>query len=275
MPASKLKNLVIWILLLCNIFLLILVLPARLQAKQQRSALRAELAELYAGYGLSLPEGDLPQSQNLYLLEAQYDSDAALTAARALLGEEVLAESDSGSYQTVYTSSGGKCTVRRDSLSATLKNGSAVSGNLRNAARETLSRMDFAIDTLGAVVSDGAKSTVTARQSIAGASVFSCELTLTYQNGTLLSVSGGFCPTGKTLTAIGTETSISCADALVAFLNAMEQTGWVGSAITEIEQGYLLAESASASTVRLIPVWRLSTDTGVFFVHGITREVSS
>ena len=44
--------------------------------------------------------------------------------------------------------------------------------------------------------------------------------------------------------------------------------------IQAIEQGYLLAESAGASTVQLIPVWRLSTDTGEFFVHGITGEVS-
>ena len=274
MPVSKLKNLVILILLLCNVFLLILVVPGRLAAQQQRDALREELGALYAGYGLSLPEGALPEGQALHLLEAQYDTDVALTAARALLGEQVLAESDSGSYQTTYTSTLGKCTIRRDSLTASLTGGASVNGSLRTATRKTLGRMGFAIDTLGSPVSDGTTNTVTARQSIAGATVFSCELTFTYQGGVLQSVSGGYCPAAKTLTAIGTETSISCADALVAFLNSMEQTGWVGSAVTAIEQGYLLAESAGASTVQLIPVWRLSTDTGVFFVHGITREVS-
>lgn len=274
MPASKLKNLVILILLLCNVFLLILVVPGRLAARQQREALRNELVALYAGYGLTLPEGNLPEGQDLHLLEAQYDAEVALTAARALLGEQVLSESESGSYQTTYTSAGGKCTIRRDSLSAALAPGSAVSGSLRTATRKTLSRMGFAIDTLGSPVSEGTVNTLTARQSIAGAPVFSCELTFTYKGGVLQSVSGGYCPASRTLTAIGTEVSISCADALVAFLNSMEQTGWVGSAITAIEQGYLLAESAGASTVQLIPIWRLDTDTGTFFVHGITGEVS-
>ena len=57
MPASKLKNLVILILLLCNVFLLILVVPGRLAARQQREALRNELVALYAGYGLTLRRG--------------------------------------------------------------------------------------------------------------------------------------------------------------------------------------------------------------------------
>jgi len=274
MPASKLKNLVILILLLCNVFLLILVVPGRLAAQQQRDALREELGALYAGYGLTLPEGKLPEGRDLYLLEAQYDAEAALTAAQALLGEQVLSESASGSYQSTYTSALGKCTIRRDSLSAALALGDVVSGSLRTATRKTLNQMNFAIDTLGSVVSEGAVNTVTARQSIAGAAVFSCELTFTYRGGVLQSVSGGYCPAAETLTAIGSQTSISCADALVAFLNSMEQTGWVGSAITAIDQGYLLAESAGASTVQLIPVWRLDTDTGTFYVHGITREVS-
>lgn len=275
MPASKLKNLAIIILLLCNVFLLILVVPARWESRQQQNALRDQLVALYDGYGLSLPEGRLPEGRELYLLEAQYDADAALAAARALLGEQVLSESDSGSYQTSYTSSRGACTIRRDSLNAKLTDGSAVNGSLRTATRRTLGKMGFAIDTLSSPVSEGGENLVTARQSIAGSSVFSCELVFRYRAGVLQSVSGGFCPAAETLTAIGSEKSISCADALVAFLNALEQTGWVGSAITGIEQGYLLAESAGASTVQLIPVWQLSTDTGVFYVNGITRDVTA
>ena len=141
MPASKLKNLAILILLLCNVFLLILVIPGRYQAQKQRNALREELVNLYAGYGLSLPEGALPEGQDLYLLEAQYDAEVALTAARALLGEQVLAESDSGSYQTTYTAANGKCTVRRDSLNASLSGGSAVNGNLRAVTEKLLERL--------------------------------------------------------------------------------------------------------------------------------------
>lgn len=48
--------------------------------------------------------------------------------------------------------------------------------------------------------------------------------------------------------------------------------GWVGSQITGIQQGYLHSETAT-SALRFTPVWRVETDTAVFYVNGITREV--
>ena len=68
--------------------------------------------------------------------------------------------------------------------------------------------------------------------------------------------------------------AISAADALVVFLSARFELGWMGSAVVGMEQGYLRSETAAAATVHLTPVWRLDTDTGSFYVNGITGEVT-
>ncbi len=274
MPNSKIKNLILLILVLCNLCLLSLVLPTRMEERQLSRRSSAQLLSLYEAQGLSLPEGELPASRELYQLEAQLDEAAALSAARALLGDEVLAEEESGSYQSVYSSSRGSCSIRRSTLEAELSDGSQAGGSVRSATKKLVQQMGIYTASITEEAGAADESTVTVCQSILGVPVFSALLRFTWQDGTLLRVDGTFCPIAQTLTAVGEETCISCIDALVVFLDAREQTGWVGSAITQIEQGYQLADSASASTLRLIPVWRLQTDTGAFLVNGITREVT-
>ena len=48
---------------------------------------------------------------------------------------------------------------------------------------------------------------------------------------------------------------------------------WVGSAVTELTLGYLPSENAGTG-MRFVPVWRIETDAGSFYVNGITREIT-
>jgi hypothetical protein len=114
---------------------------------------------------------------------------------------------------------------------------------------------------------------VTATQKILGVPVFSEGLRFSYTNGALTDVSGVFFLSG-TVARVSEDACISCADALTALLAARDTLGWVGSKIQAVRQGYQYAETASASA-RLIPVWRIDTDTGSFFVNGITREITA
>ena len=41
------------------------------------------------------------------------------------------------------------------------------------------------------------------------------------------------------------------------------------------QQGYIRSETAAAATVRLTPVWRLETDTGLYQINGMTGEVTA
>ena len=267
MRTSKLKNLVLLILILCNAALLVLVVPTQLSQKRQAQRTAQELRSLFAGYDIRLPAGDLPETLTLYPLEATLDPEAALRAARAILGAEPEAVTETGSYAMLYAASSGTCALRRERLEATLEDRS-LSGSGERAVARLLEDMG-----LSAHVISSEEGAYTARQSLLGAPVFSADLTFTLWGSRLEAVSGSFCAVEDTLTALSRESCISCSDALVAFLAARDSTGWVGASIARMEQGYLLADSASASKLRLNPVWRLETDTGVYYVNGLTREV--
>ena len=104
-----------------------------------------------------------------------------------------------------------------------------------------------------------------------GVPVFESALTFSYRNNTLYSVEGEFYPAGE-IVRVSESACISCADALVALLSSRDQLGWVGSEIVSCEQGYVHSETAS-SAMRFVPVWRVETDAGSFYVNGMTREV--
>ena len=57
-------------------------------------------------------------------------------------------------------------------------------------------------------------------------------------------------------------------------MGSRDTLGWVGATVNEVEQGYCRADTASAAVVRLVPGWAIYTDTGDFWVNGITRMVS-
>ena len=108
-------------------------------------------------------------------------------------------------------------------------------------------------------------------QEVCGVPVFESALTFTYRNNALSRVDGTYYPAGE-IVRVSQSACISCADALVALLSSRDQLGWVGSEIVSCEQGYVHSETAS-SALRFVPVWRIETDAGSFYVNGVTREV--
>ena len=210
----------------------------------------------------------------LYALELGEDPAADLRAATALLGTEVLAQDDSTRYLSLYSSSAGTCEIHRDgTLKARLQD-QRETGDLSAGARRTLEAMGFAVKSLGEPVRLRAGVyTLTATQAVLGVPVLSGDLTLTYSNSRLTELSGLFFTGANVLSRVSDMASISAADAVVAFLAARYDLGWVGSAILSLSQGYIRSETAAAAAVHLTPVWLLETDTGAFLVNGITSEV--
>ncbi len=276
MSAPKIKTIILAILVMANLFLLAIVLPARREAREREQAVYANLQTLFASYGVTLDE-TLPEEQKLYPLVLEPDVDEQRAAAEALLGEETEEERGVGSYLSIYRSDAGACRFARGgSFSAELTQVVSASGDLQRAAERLLKNMGFRCASISDAVRQSAGIyTVTACQSADGVPVFSAELELTFSNGALTAIEGEFY-TGLEHAATAEQTAcIACADALIAFLNSRDELGWVGSRIEKIEQGYLKTETASASTVRLNPVWRVETDTGAFYVNGLDASVSA
>lgn len=276
MPVSKLKNLAILILLLANLALLALLIPSRLALSREEARMRTSLSQLCAAQDVDLDPDEIPNTASLYALELGEGAEADLRAATALLGQEVLAQDDSTRYQSLYTSADGFCQISRSgAFSARLQN-QPENSDLSAAAARVLQDMGFSAYKIEAPVRLRAGVyTVTAWQAVLDVPVLSGGLTLTYSNGCLTEIEGVFFTSAGQLTRVSEAVSISAADAVVAFLDARYDLGWVGSAIESVVQGYARSETAAAAAVHLSPVWRLETDTGAFQVNGLTREVTA
>lgn len=274
MAMSKLKNIIIVILLATNLFLLALVIPSRREAAVRTQRIRDELRELYAGYGVTL-DTELPTGQSpLTPLVMEADTAAQQTAALALLGAS--AREDADGQRGAYRAESGTCRFTHGGGFAASLSGLRLDGEqLPRAAGQLLSEMGFACDGTPEMerVSAGVYA-LTATQSILDTPVFSARLTLTCSNGVLTELSGTFL-TGQAEPAADAQTGLACADALIAFLASRDSLGWVGSSVVSVRQGYVQTETASATTIRLSPVWRIETDTGAFYIDGATGAVSA
>lgn len=275
MPISKVKNIVILILVLVNILLLCLVIPLSREHQAQEAETYTQLEALLERYGVQLHVENLPNARPLYTLEFTPADNGAQSAMQALLGEMVLMENDSTRYVQIYRSDQGTCQLSRGGgIEARLENRQTAS-DLPKAAEAEMEAMGLETAFVTTPVRSSAGIyTVTAVQQLLDVPVFTAALNCTFQNGVLSRMEGTLYFDTTGLVRTDDDTCCSAADALVAFLGSRNALGWVGASVTDVVQGYCRAETASAAVVRLVPGWRVSTDTGEFWVNGISRQVS-
>ena len=275
MPVSKLKNLAILILLLANLALALLVVPNRLHVRQETKALHDSLCSLYEQQAITLDPDAIPDTVSLYVLELKEDGSGSLQAARALLGENVWLHDTSTRYLNEYRSEKGSCSISQSGEFFAELTAQEPQQDLQTASRRLLKQMGFSSAALPEpMLAENGAYTVSATQQVLGMPVFAGDLVLTWRDGCLAELRGVFFPGANTLTRVSDSSCMSAADALVRFLSIRYELGWVGSAITGLQQGYIRSETAAAATVRLTPVWRLETDTGLYQINGMTGEVT-
>ena len=271
MSGRRIKNLILLILALAVCFLLLAVVPGKLSAQREESALHRGLTELLASYGVSIDPALLTPGETLYAIELG-EADAS-AAAEALLGEAAEADSSSTRYEILYSSDSGSVSFSRSgALHAELS--AAVGGrSYEQDMQRRLRGMGYTVwQTQPAVRQVDGVYALGVEQALLGMPVFGGTLTFTYQDGTLRAADGVFYPESGSIARVSEEACISCADALTQILASRDALGWVGSQIIGMQQGYLHSETAT-SALRFTPVWRVETDTAVFYVNGITREV--
>lgn len=271
MSGRRIKNLILLILALAVCFLLLAVVPGKLSAQREESALHRGLTELLASYGVSIDPALLTPGETLYAIELG-EADAS-AAAEALLGEAAEADSSSTRYEILYSADSGSVSFSRSgALHAELS--AAVGGrSYEQDMQRRLRGMGYTVwQTQPAVRQADGVYALGVEQALLGMPVFGGTLTFTYQDGALRAADGVFYPESGSIARVSEEACISCADALTQILASRDALGWVGSQITGMQQGYLHSETAT-SALRFTPVWRVETDTTAFYVNGITREV--
>ncbi len=272
MEGSKLKNIVIVILVLLNLFLLILSGGRRMQDARNREQARTAAVTVIQNGGVSLDAQIVPTAMSLLPMTAQRDLKMERQQAEGLLGGEVSVQALGGEVYRYSNGAGWLQVHSTGQYSAQLNPGAALSEQERpeDHAAALLTRLDIQSRAVEDRVSDG-QGEVVLNQTLDGAELLDCQAIVRYEDGCAVQISGSRRLLGQAQRAEGTPVTV--ATALMRLYNGLKDMGDIYSAIRGITPAYVLS-AQGASSVRLTPVWQVETDTGVYRLDTLTGSLT-
>ena len=269
MNTARLKNIVILILLLANAFLLVLLFSRRAEENAAHERSVAQLTALLSADGIAFDSA---------LLDGLPDTVLNVQPARDLAAEQALAEGIIGSVTSIDSGGGIYRYYSSDGLnsgSCLIRSGGALEAAVSRAVDDPA---EFCADLcvpLGYrtfdVLSDGARTVVTASRFVGELEVCNASLIFTFSGSTLTTVTGTFLPPIDT--SESGETAFDAVTALVRFLDYRNASGAVCTGITRLSAAYLM-QSTTSAPLQLVPVLRVDTDVYSYYVNIISGEVS-
>lgn len=267
MPWTKLKNIILLILVLTNLCLLALVGRQTVQSSRLQSQARENAILFLRERGVDVEDEIIPQRMELTPQMAERDLTAEAEAAAGLLQGLVTAEARGGEVYRYYNENGAVQFHSDGTFSAQLRPELYPTGGDRAAAcQRALERLGFN----GQLLEENGDE-VTFRQIWDGAPLFSQQVTVVCQQGGVTAMNGGRRLVGKPQEDAARQT-VTVATALVNFLNGVSTLGDVCNRIDGIEQGYVTSVSLSGA-VTLTPVWRVTTDTGSYQLDTVSCTI--
>ncbi|SBV93343.1 conserved hypothetical protein [uncultured Eubacteriales bacterium] len=268
MEWSKIKNIIILILLAVNVFLLVQVAQRERQSRQYLEESRSGAVEVLRQQGYEVADGALPEESSLIPCTVERDRDGEEALAAYLLG--AVHKTDDG-VRTAYEGEKGGGWFRSDGSFAFTFTADAypVTGDEAAHALKLLDGGGYAYEVVSTKI--GETTVVSVRQTWEGAPVFSCRAELTYQNGALASIAGTRL-IGTPAQDGGGEQSMDVSTALIRFMSGMREEGHVFTKIESLTSGY--RATGSGRRMELEPVWQVTTNAGVFLMDGVTGELN-
>lgn len=275
MEWSKIKNIIILILALLNVFLLVLVGVREARSARYQEEAGSEAVKVLENSGIAfLPQripGDL--SLPFWSVERERIGETEDAMAQALLGD-VSKELQGGDIQASYTSEKGQADFYSSGRFIFSFRAGALPLEGQEPERHAagcLEQLAFEGELLGVETGDGL-TVVTFCQTWSGDPVFSCQAVFTYEDGSLVSIdaqrlSGAAVQTGG-------EPLLSTASVLIRFLAGVNDGAVsVCTQLKEMTPGYQASLTRPVST--LTPVWRIVTDTGVYYLDGVSGQITA
>lgn len=267
MEWRKLKNVVLIILIALNLMLAVLIGGPRLGSAYQQAQGRANAVAFLEGKGIHLANVTVPDPLELLPMVVERDMEAENRLAGQLLGEEVRRESQGGDVYR-YTSPLGTVQFHSDgSFWARLEPTAFPIENDPEAALRVLRKLDFE----GTVTAQYDRQ-ATFRQSREEAALFFTQATVVWDEAGITEIAGGRRLYG-TPQDDPTRAVVDQPTALIDFYNGLNRLGDVCSRVDLITPGYTATVSLNKLTM-LNPVWRVTTDTGVYQLDLVTGELA-
>lgn len=266
MQGWRLKNIIILILALVNVFLLGSLVVRQTADRSSFRQAAAELSALFAADSVTLTPSaiskqTLPEGRTLSR-SMELDRKVAVF----LLGDAP-DHADKGGGIHGYTSPRGSALFRSSGdfeAVGQLSGDSDAESFCRRFCRT------FGYEDLVLSLEDGS-GTAVAVQSHNGYPVTNCTVTFTVRDGQVTALSGTHLPDAYTNTD-GT-VPLSALTALTTFLEYRRSSGALVSQVTALSPCYEL-QSTTTAPMTLVPAWCVSTDAGNYYVNSFTGAVS-
>lgn len=267
MEWSKIKNIILLMLTLVNVFLLVLVTGRESVSSQYQAEARLDVVNLLLAQGIAVDIEELPQEMTLSPLTIVRDDWEELSPVGTLLGElepDAVGEVYRGTYGTGRFSADGGFSVMLEAGAYPLEEGA----DAQQVAMEALEAMGLEAVVLEYKESEGI---VVAQQLWENAPVFNVQTVLRFEAGSLLELRG-VRVVGEATVQEG-QTPLTVATVLLNFLAYLQDTGTICREIHSMTAGYQLS-AAQISPVYLTPIWEIIADGVTYEVDALSGTVS-
>lgn len=272
MRWARIKNIIILLLVIVNVFLLALVGIRAWRTELGERETRERMMEILTNNGIAFLPEEVPGALELASWQVNTERPGE-TQAAVLVGE--ISEVEATATGTTYVGSRGTVTFSAGGgVEASFLPGGWNTDRDRVTAdvTEMLGALEVAAARVTGRQEEDDAVTVTVTQFWEGAPVFGQTLTFFWQGGEFIYLSGHYLRGSGELTAAGG--SITAPTALTRFLTALNDGGYVCSQITDMYAGYI---SSGGEAVSLTPAWFIETDVWPrqFVVDGLTGAVTA
>ena len=271
MEKSKIKNVIILILLAVNIFFLTLFLIGRTETGKLKRQAKEDVKAVLMSNGISIDTSIIPE--DLYFANYKLTRDIN---GETLITKTVLGDTDTKLESNIYhyDSLAGKADFYGSGeFSISITDGFPIDDSKSQTLVSFLKTINIPVDAKSMRIEDsGSFQTVSFICTYNNTRIFNCEVVLKISEGRIFYL-GGRRPTSAPL-ASGSPSLLSVNTALIYFLNGIKEENLKCSEITCISAGYYMSAAVSGGG-ELYPVWCLATDSGNYYVNGLNGTITA
>lgn len=266
----KMKNVILALLLVTNMFLLALFLSQEVKWEEEEQEARSLAIEFLGQRGILVDEGMIPEKITLYPYEVLWNREKEGEYALDLLGP-VEMESLGGDIVRYFNDNGELRFHDNGEFYANFSSG-FYEGNLGEEKK-------VALEVLKGLGIDGyfleefsqfEENTLVFLQEFKENPLVGCEVRFVFREGELREISQGKRLEGEFLKK--NEDNITVATALVQCYNGWVELGEDCREILQIESCYLVSTPLTASAT-MNPSWQITTDLGVYYLDTLTGKL--
>lgn len=273
METSKIKNIMIIILVILNLFLAGVVITDGAQNAVQNKNQSYIIEQILEQNGISIGEGVDLSFKTPMSYTITRDRNGEGKKAKKLVGTDEA--SDTGGSASVYLGPGGQAVFRGTGEFEFVMNAGAVpiGEDVIETAHSVMNKLGYSyVPDLTRLEQTDAATTVTVVSSYGGLPVYNANSEFTFTQTSLVVLSGTSLEGASRQDDENTVSSLY--DSIMTLLSVIQESGTVCSMIKSIEAGYIISYTALGEAT-LTPVWHFVTDTFEQYINASTQRIEN